>query len=128
MPALSRVSGRESSARLLHRWQHGLGLGERSRPKVDAGGLGGDRDLLARRRVSARTLLLRWLDPDGQLHDTADADLLRSVADIPAPGSRRSAAATSRRCDQQLTADRVSAPLVVGHGRCHYQTPAWRRH
>src|ERR1035437_3414357 len=76
-PALSRVSGRESSARLLHRWQRGLGLGERSRLKVDAGGLGGDRGLLARPPVSALTLLLRWLDPDGQLHETADADLLR---------------------------------------------------
>ena len=42
-----RRSGGESSARLLHRWQRGLGLGERSRAKIDARGLGSDHDLLS---------------------------------------------------------------------------------
>ena len=50
------------------------------------------------------------------------------MADIPAPAPRTSAVATSRRCDQQLTADRVSAPLVVGHEHRYYQTPARQRH
>jgi hypothetical protein len=72
-----RRSGGESSARLLHRWQRGLGLGERSRAKVDARGLGGDRDLLAGSRVSALAFLLRRLDPDGQLDKTDHTDLLR---------------------------------------------------
>src|SRR5450755_3804178 len=35
------MSGGESSARFLHRWQRDLGLGERSRANVDARGLGG---------------------------------------------------------------------------------------
>src|SRR5450631_1342565 len=74
-------SGGESSARLLHRWQRGLGLGERSRANVDARGLGGDRDLLPGSRVSAQAFLLRRLDPDRQLHKTANADLLR-VAEL----------------------------------------------
>src|SRR5450755_2627130 len=76
-----QVSGGESSARFLHRWQRGLGLRERSRANVNARGLGGDRDLLAGSRVSARAFLLRRLDPDGQLDKTADADLLR-VAEL----------------------------------------------
>jgi hypothetical protein len=79
--APSRVSCGESSARFLHRWQCGFGLAERSRAKVDTRGLGGDRDLLARSRVSALAFLLRRLDPDGQLHKTADTDLLR-VAEL----------------------------------------------
>jgi hypothetical protein len=77
LPSHAPGSGGESSARLLHRWQRGLGLGERSRADVDARGLGGDRDLLPGGRVSARAFLLRWLDPDGQLDKTANADLLR---------------------------------------------------
>jgi hypothetical protein len=40
-----RVSGGESPARLLHRWQRGLGLGERSGAEVDARGLLRDCDL-----------------------------------------------------------------------------------
>src|SRR5450755_2658696 len=76
-----RGSGSESSARLLHRWQPGLGLGERSRANVDARGLGGDRDLLPGSRVASRALLLRRLDPDGQLDKTANANLLR-VAEL----------------------------------------------
>src|SRR5450631_1863676 len=68
-------SGGESSARLLHRWQRGLGLGERSRANVDARGLGGDCDLLPGSRVSAVAFLLRRLDPDGQLYKTAETDL-----------------------------------------------------
>src|SRR5664279_3621271 len=74
-------SGGEPTARLLHRWQPGLGLGERSRANVDARGLGSDRDLLPGSRVSARAFLLRRLDPDGQLDKTANADLL-GVAEL----------------------------------------------
>src|SRR5664279_2287624 len=70
-------SGGEPTARLLHRWQPGLGLGERSRANVDARRLGSDRDLLPGSRVSSRALLLRRLDPDGQLDKTANTDLLR---------------------------------------------------
>jgi hypothetical protein len=64
-------SGGESSARLLHRWQPGLGLGQRPRANVDARGLGGNCDLLPGSRVSAGAFLLRRLDPDGQLDKTA---------------------------------------------------------
>src|SRR5450755_1613994 len=78
-------SGGESSARLLHRWQPGLGLGERPRANVDARGLGSDRDLLPGSRVAARAFLQRRLDPDGQLDKTANADLLR-VAELLSPG------------------------------------------
>jgi hypothetical protein len=77
----AEVSGGESSARFLHRRERGLGLGERSRANVDARGLGGDRDLLAGSGVSANAFLLCRLDPDGQLHETADTNLLR-VAEL----------------------------------------------
>ena len=43
---LSWLFSGESAPRLLHRWQRGLGLRERSRAQVDARGLGGDCDLL----------------------------------------------------------------------------------
>ena len=57
----ARVSGGESATGLLHRGQRGLGLCQRSCAQIDARGLGGDRDRLAGRRVSARALFCAGL-------------------------------------------------------------------
>jgi hypothetical protein len=70
------VSDDEPSTGFLHRRQRSLRPRQGAGADVDAGGLGGDRDLLAGRGVAAEALLLRGLDPDGELHEPADPNLL----------------------------------------------------
>src|SRR3954447_12996173 len=67
----------EAAAGLLHGRQRLLDLRQRPGADVDARGLGRDRDLLAGRRVAARARLGRRLDAYVELHQGADADLLR---------------------------------------------------
>src|SRR5450755_1926471 len=75
--ALSGVRRRQSPAGLLHAGQARLGLGQRTRPHIDARRLGRDLDRLARRRITAHPRFLRRLDANRQLHQTPDPHLLR---------------------------------------------------
>jgi hypothetical protein len=47
------------------------------RARSNCGGLPSGRDRLTSRRVTTRTRLLGWLDPNGQLHETPNPHLLR---------------------------------------------------
>jgi hypothetical protein len=75
-PSVQRSSGCEAPTRFLHRRQRGFGLRERTRAKVNCGRLLGDRDLLAGCGVATLARLLSRLDTHGQLHKTAEPDLL----------------------------------------------------
>src|SRR5581483_5038367 len=72
---------RQTLPRLLHRRHRRLRPREHARADVDRRGLRRDGDLLARCGVAARPRLRRRLEPDGQLDEVADLDLLR-VADL----------------------------------------------
>src|SRR5450755_499815 len=82
-------SSGEPAAGFLHGRQRALRPRERAGAHVDAGGFGGDRDLLAGRGVAALALLLRGLDAHGDLHEPADLDLLRVAELVEADGFER---------------------------------------
>ena len=67
------VSGGEPAASLLYRGPHAFRSRQRPSTHVDAGRLGGDRDLLTCRGVATRARLARRLDPDRQLDQAANA-------------------------------------------------------
>ena len=81
------------AASLLYRGQHTFRSRQRPSTHVDAGRLGGDRDLLTRRGVATRVRLAHRLDPDRQLDKAADAVI--RADDRPRPG-RAIASATFR--------------------------------
>ena len=128
------VSGGEPAASLLYRGPHAFRSRQRPSTHVDAGRLGGDRDLLTCRGVATRARLARRLDPDRQLDQAANAAIQadnrfgrgaasgRAIASArpsttsrPGGGSHRRASGRARRASAFLS---EQAPMLVRPDRC----------